>query len=69
MAQSAVFITDTDNEYNVTEKIIYLMPLKPTTKSLVLYETLKITFKRFFLTFVSIPDIPDDTLLITGKEQ
>ena len=50
MAQLATFIRGIDNEYNVTEEMASLVPLKDTTKSLDLYEAVKITLKQFSLT-------------------
>ena len=32
-AQVAIFIRGTDDEYNVTEEMTFLVPLKDTTKS------------------------------------
>lgn len=43
MAQSAIFTKDINKEYNVTEEMPSLMPLKGTAKSLDLYEAGKIT--------------------------
>ena len=45
MAQPAIFIGGTDDEYNVTEEMASFVPLKDTTKSLDLYEAVKITLK------------------------
>jgi len=41
--QLAIFIKGIDNKYNVTEEMAYLVLLKDTTKSLYLYEAVKIT--------------------------
>ena len=41
MAQLAIFIRGTNNEYNITEEMVSLVPLKDTTKSLDLCEALK----------------------------
>lgn len=53
-AELAVFIRDIDNEYNVTDEMASVVPLKHTTKSLDLYKAVKVTFKWFSLTFVNI---------------
>lgn len=44
-AELAVFIRDIDNEYNVTDEMASVVPLKHTTKSLDLYKAVKVTFK------------------------
>ena len=54
MAQLVIFIRGTDNEYNVTEEMPSLVPLKDTTKSHILYESVQITLKLFSLSFVNI---------------
>ena len=69
IAQLAIFIGDTDNKYNVTEEMS-LMPLQDTTKSLDLYEAVKITLKWFSLTLVNISGIgTDGTPVIVVKKQ
>ena len=46
------------------------MPLKDTTKSLYLYEAVKIRVKRFYLTFVSVSGTAtDDALATVGKKE
>ena len=60
MTPLAIIIRGTDNEYNVTEEMASLVPLKDTTKSLDLYEAVKITLKCFPLTFVNISGIATD---------
>lgn len=47
------------------------MPLKDTTKSVELYEAVKITLERFSLTFVNISDIisTDGALAMVGKNE
>ena len=70
MAQLVIFIRGTDNEYNVTEEMASLVPLKDTTKSLDLYEAVKITLKWFSLTFVNISGIATDgALVMNGKKE
>ena len=48
MTPLAIIIRGTDNEYNVTEEMASLVPLKDTTKSLDLYEALKSYIKVIF---------------------
>jgi len=45
MVQLVIFISNIDNEYNVTKEIASFLPLKDTTTSLDLYEAVKITLK------------------------
>jgi len=45
MAQLAIFIRGTDDEYNVTDEMTALVPLKDTSKSLDIHEAVKITLK------------------------
>jgi len=46
------------------------VPLKDTTKSLYLYEAVKIRVKRFYLTFVSVSGTAtDDALATVGKKR
>lgn len=66
----AIFIRDTDNKNNVTEKIASLMPVKDTTKSSKLYEAVKIILKQVSLTFFNISNIATDgALVIAGKRK
>ena len=44
-AQPAIFISGIDDEFNVTEEMASLVPLKDTTKSKDLYEAVKYTLK------------------------
>lgn len=44
-AELAVFIRDIDNEYNVSDEMASVVPLKHTTKPLDLYKAVKVTFK------------------------
>ena len=68
MAQLAIFIGGIDYKYNVTEEMASLVPLKDTTKSLDLYEAVKITIKQFSLTFVNISGIATDSApVMRGK--
>lgn len=60
MARLAIFISSIDNEYNVTKEMDSLVPLKYTTKSLDLYEAVKITLKWFSSTLVNISGIAAD---------
>jgi hypothetical protein len=59
-AQLAIFIRGVDNEYNITEEMASLVPLRDTTKSSDLYEAVKITLKRFSLSFSNISGIATD---------
>ena len=45
MAQLAIFISGIDDEYNVTEEMASLVPLKDTNKSRDLYKAVKNMFK------------------------
>jgi len=47
VAQLVIFIGGTEDEYNVTEEMASLVPLKDTFKSLYMYEVVKITLKQF----------------------
>ena len=47
-AQLAIFIRGIDDEYNVTEEVASLVPLKGTTKSRDLYEAVKKKVKAIF---------------------
>lgn len=67
-AQLAIFIRDTDNEYNVTGGMASLLPLRNTTKSLDLYEAVKITLKPFSFTFASRSGrATDGAPMVVGK--
>ena len=44
-AELAIFIQGIDDEYNVTEELASLVPLKDTTESRVLYEAVKSMLK------------------------
>ena len=69
-AQLAVFIRVTDNKRYVTEEVASLVPLKKTTKSLYLYEAVKITLKQFSLAFINISGIAADAALaIVGRRE
>ena len=47
-----------------------LVPLKKTTKSLYLYEAVKITLKQFSLAFINISGIAADAALaIVGRRE
>ena len=52
-AQLAIFIRGIDDEYNVTEEVASLVPLKGTTKSRDLYEAVKKMLKRFSLSIAN----------------
>ena len=60
MAQFAIFLRRTDDEYNVTEEMASLVPLKDTTKSRDLYEAIKNMLKQFSLAIVHISGIVTD---------
>ena len=53
-AQLAIFIRGIDGEYNVTEEMTYLVPLKDTTKSRDLYKTIENMLKQLSLSIVNI---------------
>ena len=65
-AQVAIFIRGTDDEYNVTEEMASLLPLKVTTKSTDLYEAIKDMLKQFSL---SIVNITEGALAMVGKRE
>lgn len=70
MAQLAIFIRGTDDEYNVTDEMTALVPLKDTSKSLDIHEAVKITLKWFSLTFVKISGIvTDGAPAVVGKKE
>jgi len=70
ISRNAIFIRGIGNEYNVTDEMASLVPLKDTTKSLDLYEAVKNTLKLFSLTFVDISGIATDSFLVmVGKEE
>ncbi len=58
----AIFITGIENEYNITEEMASLVPLKDTTTSLYLYDTVRITIKWFYLNFVIISGMATNAL-------
>lgn len=69
-AQVAIFIRGIDNEYNITEELASLVPLKDTTKSLNLHEAVKNTLRRFSLTFDNISGIATDGApAMVGKKE
>ena len=59
-AQLAIFVRGIDNEYNITREMASLVPLKDTTKSIDLYNAVKMTLKRFSLTLDNISGITTD---------
>ena len=59
-AELAIFIQGIDDEYNVTEELASLVPLKDTTESRVLYEAVKSMLKWFSLSILNIPGIVTD---------
>ena len=56
-AQLEIFIRGINDEYNITEEMVSLVPLKDTTKSRDLYEAVKNTLKRCSLSIVNISGI------------
>lgn len=69
-AQVAIFIRGVDNEYNITEEMASLVPLKDTTKSLILHEAVKNTMQRFSLTCDNISGIvTDGAPAMVGKRE
>ncbi|XP_075053814.1 general transcription factor II-I repeat domain-containing protein 2-like [Mixophyes fleayi] len=59
-AQLAIFIRGIDDEYNITEEMASLVPLKDTTKASDLYEAVKNTLQRYSLSFDNISGIATD---------
>lgn len=68
-ARLAIFISSIDNEYNATEEMHSLMPVKYTTKSLDLYEAAK-RKKQFSISLVNLSDVATDgaTVMVGKKE-
>ena len=54
MTQPAIFIRGVDDEYDVTEEMASLVPLKDTTKSRDLYKTIENMLKQLSLSIVNI---------------
>ena len=70
MAQLAIFISDIDDEYNVTEEMAPLVPLKDTTQSRDLYEAVKNMLKWLSLSIINISGIvTDGALAMVGKRE
>ena len=69
-AQVAIFIRGTDDEYNVTEEMASLLPLKVTTKSTDLYEAIKDMLKQFSLSIVHVSGTATDGApVMAGKRE
>ena len=69
-AELAIFIQGIDDEYNVTEELASLVPLKDTTESRVLYEAVKSMLKWFSLSILNIPGIvTDGAAVMVGKRE
>lgn len=68
-AQLAIFIRGIDNEYNITEEMASLVPLKDITKSLDFYEAIKTTLKYFSLILVNISCTATDGALEKVKKR
>ena len=70
MTQPAIFIRGVDDEYDVTEEMASLVPLKDTTKSRDLYEAVKNMLKQFSLSTVNIPGrVTDGALVMAGERE
>jgi len=59
-AQFALFIRGIDEQYNVIEEMAALVPLKNTTRSTDLFNALRMTMKRFCLSFNNLSAIITD---------
>lgn len=69
-AQLTIFIRGIDNEFNITEELASLVPLKNTTKSVDLYEAVKATLARFSLTIDNLYGIVTDGVpAMVGKKE
>ena len=69
-AQVAIFIRGISHEYNVTEEMASLVPLKDTTKSRDLHEAVKNMLKRFSLSIVNISGrVTDGAPVMLGKRE
>ncbi|KAG8236044.1 hypothetical protein J437_LFUL015646 [Ladona fulva] len=65
--QLAIFIQDVDNEFNITEELSSLVSLKDTNRFVALYEAVKATSARFFLTMSGMVTI--STPAMVGKKE
>ncbi|KAG8234409.1 hypothetical protein J437_LFUL012794 [Ladona fulva] len=69
-AQLAIFIRGIDKEFNITEELASLVPLKDTTRSVDLYEAVKATLARFSLTIDKMSGIvTDGAPAMVGKKE
>jgi len=59
-AQLAIFIRGIDKQYNIFEELLALVPLKNTTRSVDMYDALKLTMERFSLSFHNLSAIVTD---------
>ena len=70
MSQLVIFTTGIDDEYNVTEEMACLVPLKDTTKSRDSYESVKNKLKPFSLSIVNISGrVTDGAPAMAGKRE
>ncbi|KAG8235640.1 hypothetical protein J437_LFUL013631 [Ladona fulva] len=68
-AQLAIFIRGIDKEFNITEELASLVPLKDTTRSVDLYEAVKATLARFSLTIDKMFGMVTDGANKTNRRQ
>ena len=69
-AQLAIFIRGIDDEYNVTEEMAPLVPLKDTTQSRDLYEAVKNMLKQFSLSIVHVSGtVTDGAPVMAGERE
>lgn len=69
-AQLAIFIRGVDKDFNITEELANLIPLKDTTKSSDLFQAVKNTLKYFSLNLEKMSGIATDGApAMVGKKQ
>jgi len=69
-AQVAIFIRGIDNEFNISEEMASLVPLKDTTKARDLFEAVETTLNKFSLNLVNISGIATDGApAMVGKKE
>lgn len=69
-AQVAIFIRGIDNEFNISEEMTSLVPLKDTTKARDLFEAVETTLNKFSLNLVNISGIATDGApAMVGKKE
>jgi hypothetical protein len=69
-AQVAIFVRGIDSEFNITEEMASLVPLKDTTKARNLFEAVETTLNKFSLNLVNISGLATDGApAIVGKKE